>query len=177
MQYLRKALITTALVGLTLGTVRIVNATPFDSDTIADSSLAQATMNPTPDDPRYDFTCCNNAPFKVNDLEVLYAANVMPFGAVTPDGCVASTFANTTIVITCPAINVGDTITETTPAGATFVSGCWTTGQVCVATAGPVPEPATINLLLLGLLAFLGYGLAGGPGLTHNKFGCPISRF
>jgi hypothetical protein len=162
MKYLREALTTVVLAGLTLGTVRIANATTMDTDTIIDSNSTQGIMTTLPDDPTYVFTCCGGSALPITNLEVLYAANVTPFLVVSPaaGGCVASAFANTSIQDICSAINVGDTITETTPAGATFVSGCWTIqGGICAATASPtIPESSSISLLLIGLLGFFGYG-------------------
>lgn len=154
MQYLRKGLIVAALASLTLVTVRIANAT-----TITDLGVAHGTMLPTPDDPTYTFKCCDGAKFAVDDLEVTYAANVTSATSTFPaaDMC-TGTFGGMMTTLTCKMINVGDIIVQTvTPAGATFVSACWT-GETCITAANPIPEPASINVLAIGLLGLLGYG-------------------
>lgn len=155
MQYLRRYLILAGLAVLTLGAVRIA-----DASTITDLGLTnESTLLPA-DDPTYNFICCNGAVFKVTDLEVTYAANVASATSVTTAAGCAGTFAGMMTTLTCTAINVGDTVTQTvTPAGATFVSAIWTGGGGQSSPASQTPEPVSLEVSVIGLLGLLGYRL------------------
>jgi PEP-CTERM motif-containing protein len=129
-----------------------------DATTITDLGLTQGTMLPTPDDPRYTFKCCNGA-VDVFDLEVAYAAIVTSADLDTPtaDKC-KGTFDDKMTHVSCKMIKKNDEIIiDVKPAGATFVSAVWS-GETGFTPTTPVPEPASIDFLVMGLFGLLGYG-------------------
>ena len=118
-------------------------------------SISDTTTITTQADPKILFVCCNGEPTspQITDLDVSFAANVMPILIVVTGpatGCTPAISSSAPQVIeTCKTIEPGAMIAMTT--AAKFVSACWTVGGICESAATPTPEPATGGLMLLGI--------------------------
>jgi PEP-CTERM motif len=128
-----------------------------DAITITNLGSTPGTVIPNLDDPKYTFVCCNTAPAspEVTDLEATFNAAVTSSLVVDGPGAigcaVSFAFNHHQLIDTCTTINPGATISVTVgPAAATLVSADWTVSGIPVASATPIPEPATIGLTLLG---------------------------